>query len=137
MFTTTTTIRVRFYETDKMGFMHHSNYARYYECARTEAIRELGYTYRDIEEDGTIMPVLKIESKFIKSLFYDDEVTIHTQIQQMPRMGIISFHHQFYNQHQELVHEGSITLAMINTATNKRENGPAKLMNMLKPHFEV
>jgi acyl-CoA thioester hydrolase len=135
MFQTTTTIRVRFYETDKMGYMHHSNYARYYECARTEAIRAIGYPYAQAEKDGTIMPVVKIESKFLKPLFYDNLVTIETEMKQMPRMGIITFYHKFFNEEKELVHEGSVTLAMINTQTNKRENGPEQLMQLMQKYF--
>jgi acyl-CoA thioester hydrolase len=136
MFTTKTTLRVRFYETDKMGFMHHSNYARYYECARTEAIREIGYPYAQAEKDGTIMPVVKIESKYLLPLFYDDEVLITTEIRQLPRFGMITFHHQFFNTNNQLVHQGSITLAMVTTATNKRECGPPILMDLLKKYFE-
>jgi acyl-CoA thioester hydrolase len=136
MFTTETTLRVRFYETDKMGFMHHSNYARYYECARTESMRLFDYSYAQSEKDGTIMPVVKIESKFLKPLFYDDEVRIVTYIKQMPRFGMITFDHDFFNVQNELVHQGTITLAMINTVTNKRENGPVQLMEFLKTHFE-
>ncbi len=136
MFTTETTMRVRFYETDKMGFMHHSNYARYYECARTESMRLFDYSYAQGEKDGTYMPVVKLESKFIKPLFYDDEVRIVTYIKSMPRFGIISFYHEFFNKQNEMVHTGEVTLAMINSVTNKRENGPAKLMEFLAPYFQ-
>jgi acyl-CoA thioester hydrolase len=130
-----TQIRVRFYETDLMGYMHHSNYARYYECARTEVLRDLGYSYKQAEADGTFMPVIKIESKFVKPLYYDDLVTIQTEIKEIPRFGIISFYHKFYNEANDLVHEGSVTLAMITKATNKRENGPKRLMDLLKNYF--
>jgi acyl-CoA thioester hydrolase len=134
MFTSKTEIRVRYYETDKMGFMHHSNYARYYECARTDAIRTIGYSYADAEKDGTIMPVVKIESKFILPLYYDDVVEVHTEIRTLPRFGIITFYHKFYKD-QVLVHEGSVTLAMVNVATNKRENGPQQLMQLMSTYF--
>jgi acyl-CoA thioester hydrolase len=131
-----TKVRVRFYETDKMGYMHHSNYARYYELARTEAMRDIAYSYRQAEEDGTFMPVVKIESKFIKPLFYDDEVRVTTLIKDMPRFGMISFEHEFFNSQNELVHQGTVVLAMINSATNKRENGPAYFMAQLGKHFD-
>ncbi len=137
MFKSTTVIEVRFYETDQMGYVHHSNYARYYEIARTDALKQIGYSYKAAEEDGTYMPVIKIESKFIAPLFYDDLVTITTTIKQIPRFGIISFDHQLFNQKKELVHEGTITLAMITKATNKRENGPKKLMDLLQPYFNL
>jgi acyl-CoA thioester hydrolase len=135
MFKSSLTLRVRYYETDSMGLMHHSNYARYYECARTEAIREIGYPYAQAEKDGTIMPVVKLVSKFLKSLKYDDEVRIETQMPAMPRFGIITFYHQFFNILNELVHEGAVTLAMINTNTNKRENGPEPLIKLMQPYF--
>jgi acyl-CoA thioester hydrolase len=135
MYRHSTQVQVRFYETDKMGFMHHSNYARYYEIARTDCIKHLGYSYKQCEDDGTHMPVVKIDSKFIRPIFYDDLVTISTEIRQAPRFGIITFHHQIHNTNQELVHEGSVSLAMITTATNKRENGPARLIEAIKKYF--
>jgi acyl-CoA thioester hydrolase len=130
-----TQVRVRFYETDKMGYMHHSNYARYYELARTEAMRDIAYSYKQAELEGTFMPVVKIESKFLKPLFYDDEVRVTTLIKEMPRFGMLSFEHEFFNQDNELVHTGIVVLAMINSATNKRENGPAFFIEQLKKHF--
>jgi acyl-CoA thioester hydrolase len=128
MFTHSTQIRVRYYETDRMGFMHHSNYARYYEIARTDASHAIGFPYAKAEASGYIMPVVKIESKFMKSLTYDDLVTVKTYIKEMPRFGMLTFHHEFFNEQNELVHTGSITLAMVNTVTNKRENGPAEMI---------
>jgi acyl-CoA thioester hydrolase len=131
-----TEIQVRYYETDQMGYMHHSNYARYYECARTDAIKAIGYSYAQSEKDGTIMPVVKIESKFLKPLFYDDIVRIKTIIKEKPRFGIIHFFHEFYNAKNELMHEGQVYLAMINTVTNKRENGPPAFMEKFAQHFD-
>ncbi|MFM2388342.1 MAG: hypothetical protein RL660_3099 [Bacteroidota bacterium] len=135
MYRSKTKVQVRFYETDQMGYMHHSNYARYYEIARTDCLRELDYSYKQAEADGTYMPVVKIESKFIQPLFYDDIVEVHTEIREMPRFGMITFHHKFFNPQEILVHEGLVTLAMITRATNKRENGPAYLIEALKKFF--
>ncbi len=135
MFTHTTEVRVRYYETDQMGYMHHSNYARYYEIARTDASHAIGYPYAKVEESGYIMPVVKIESKFLKSLHYDDVVTIKTMLKEMPRFGMLTFHHEFLNAEQEIVHTGYVTLAIINTATHKRENGPADMLVEYAKHF--
>jgi acyl-CoA thioester hydrolase len=135
MFIHTTTISVRYYETDKMGFMHHSNYARYYEVARTEASHAIGFPYAKVEASGYIMPIVKIESKFLKSLVYDDKVTIKTFLKQMPRFGMLTFYHEFYNVANELVHEGNVTLAIINTVSNKRENGPKEMLDAYAVHF--
>jgi acyl-CoA thioester hydrolase len=136
MFTSETTIQVRYYETDQMGYMHHSNYARYYECARTLAMQDIGYSYGQCEKEGVYMPVIKIESKFIKPLFYEDNVLVKTVIKEKPRFGIITFHHEFFNPAGELVHTGSVTLAMINEATNKRENGPQAFIDLFNKHFK-
>ncbi len=135
MFTHTTILKVRYYETDRMGFMHHSNYARYYEVARTEASNHIGYPYAQVEAEGYIMPVVKIESKFLKSVTYEDTITIKTYLKEMPRFGMLTFHHEFFNEAQELVHTGSITLAIINLQTNKRENGPEAMLKAYAKHF--
>jgi acyl-CoA thioester hydrolase len=127
--------RVRYYETDQMGYLHHSNYTRYYELARTDAMRSIGFSYAQAEQSGTIMPVIKIESKFMKPLFYDDEVEILTIIHEIPRMGIIKFDHEFYNSEKELVHTGSVVLAMIEKSTNKRMNGPQEFMDLFLKAF--
>lgn len=136
MFQHTTKIQVRYYETDQMGLMHHSNYARYYECARTEAIREIGYAYAQAEKDGIIMPVVKIESKFIKPLYYDDKVEILTIIKEVPRFGMIHFYHEFYNEGKELVHQGQVILAMVEQATQKRISNPQPFMDLFIKHFK-
>ena len=58
-------IRVRYYETDCMGFVHHSNYVRYYETARTEMLRELGMTYPELEAQGIMLPVIDVQSRYV------------------------------------------------------------------------
>lgn len=136
MFIHSTAISVRYYETDQMGFMHHSNYARYYEIARTEASHAIGYPYSKLEANKYIMPVVKIESKFLHSLRYDDVVTVKTYLKQMPRFGMLTFDHEFFNPENLLVHTGSVTLAIINTITNKRENGPADMLEIYAKNFQ-
>ena len=84
MKTFSTTIRVRYGETDQMGVVYHGNYATYFEVARTEWLRNLGVTYKDIENSGIILPVVSLIFNFIKSAKYDDELTISVFLKKDP-----------------------------------------------------
>ena len=73
-------IRVRYYETDCMGFVHHSNYVRYYETARTEMLRELGMTYPQLEAQGIMLPVIDVQSRYVSPAFDDDLLTVRVTL---------------------------------------------------------
>lgn len=75
-------IRVRYYETDKMGVVHHSNYIRWFEIGRTELLRSLGSTYKEVEEAGLMLPVISLECAYLKPAHYDDLVEIKTKVSQ-------------------------------------------------------
>ena len=92
MYTTETTIRIHYALTDQMGIVYHGHYAQFYEIGRTEAIRSLGYTYKDIEAMGVIMPVVDIHSKFLRPAKYDDLITVKTTLREMPVHHKIVFH---------------------------------------------
>jgi len=76
MFRSETKIRVRYGETDQMGFAYYGNYAQYYEVGRVEALRGIGMSYRELEEDGVMLPVYTFSIKYLKPALYDDEITI-------------------------------------------------------------
>ena len=78
------TIRVRYNETDQMGVVYHGNYASYFEVARTEWLRNLGVTYKEMEENGTMLPVISLSFKFLKSAMYDDLLTISVSLRKNP-----------------------------------------------------
>ena len=80
MFTSETQVRIRYSETDKMGYTYYGNYAQYYEIGRTELIRKFGITYKSLEDEGIMLPVLSLNIKYIKPSFYDDLLTIKTSI---------------------------------------------------------
>src|SRR6056300_1254587 len=90
-------IRVRYGETDQMGYVYYGNYALYYEVGRVEAIRSLGYTYRQMEEEGVLMPVKKMESSYLRPVFYDELLTVKTSIQNLPDRVIV-FRAEIYNE---------------------------------------
>ena len=92
MFTSTTEIRVRYGETDQMGYLYYGNYALYYEVGRTDAIRSLGLTYKALEEMGVALPVAELHINYYRPAFYDDLITVKTMLKEMPENSKIQFH---------------------------------------------
>ena len=97
MYTTETQIRIHYALTDQMGFVYHGHYAQFYEIGRGEAIRQIGYTYKDIEAMGIIMPVVDIHSRFLRPAKYDDLITVKTILKELPVHHKIVFHSEIYN----------------------------------------
>lgn len=126
-------MRVRYAETDQMGYVYYGNYATYYEVARAECIRNLGLTYRNIEEAGVIMPVLENNSKYIRPAKYDDELTIILRIVDKPGVRI-RFDYDFYKA-DKLIHKGYTILVFVDKQTGKPCEMPALLTELLAPYF--
>ena len=103
MFSTETQIRVRYAETDQMGVVYHSNYFYYFESSRAESIRQLGYTYVDMEKMGIIMPVIEVHCKYLKPARYDDLLIVKTILKELPVHHKIEFHHEVLNEKEELL----------------------------------
>jgi acyl-CoA thioester hydrolase len=136
MFTSKTTVRVRYSETDKMGVVYHGNYAQYLEIGRTDALRQIGLTYKSFEDNGIMMPVLSLNCKYLKSAFYDDELTIVTMLKVMPKVRI-HFYFEIYNQQNELLTKAEVELVNVDMKTNKLTMAPMVLIEALKPFFEI
>jgi len=131
-----TNVRVRYGETDQMGYLYYGNYALYYEVGRAEAIRDLGITYKELEEDHHIkMPVLYLESKFLAPAYYDEHITVETYIKEMPTK-MIRFDHSVYNPQRQLLNKGVVKLFFVDMKTNKRVSTPAYVGDKLTPYFE-
>ncbi|GAA0543493.1 acyl-CoA thioesterase [Chitinophaga japonensis] len=135
MFTSITQIRVRYGETDQMGYLYYGNYGLYYEVGRAEAIRELGFTYRELEEQGVIMPVAELQIKYLRPAYYDDLITVKTILKELPAGHKIQFHSELYNEKGELLNVGVTTLVFLHTATKKKSNLPQPLKERLEPFF--
>ena len=118
-----------------MGIVYHGHYAQFYEIGRTEAIRSLGYTYRDIEALGIIMPVVDIHSKFLRPAKYDDLITVKTTLKEMPLHHKIVFHSEIYNQLNQLLNVGDVTLYFMEAKTMRRCEMPDKLKEELLKYF--
>ncbi|ELR70187.1 4-hydroxybenzoyl-CoA thioesterase [Fulvivirga imtechensis AK7] len=135
MFQHQTQIRVRYAETDQMGYVYYGNYAAYYEVARVESLRSLGLSYRQLEEQGVMMPVLENKSKYIAPATYDELLTIKTTIHKAPKVRIL-FHYEIYNESDKLIHTGETMLVFINMKTGRPCGPPEAMVNLLRPFFE-
>lgn len=131
-----TKVRVRYGETDQMGYLYYGNYALYYEVGRAEAIRDLGITYRDLEEIHRIkMPVLYLESKFLAPAHYDEEITVQTMIKELPTK-MIRFDHKVFNPKGKLLNKGVVKLFFVDMENQKRVSTPAYVGDKIAPYFE-
>ena len=135
MIKTETTLRVRYAETDQMGFVYYGVYAQYYEVGRVEAMRSLGFSYREMEESGVLMPVINLTIDYKKRALYDDEVRIVTTVKEMPSVRI-TFHYECFNQKNELLNTGSVTLVFIDKAKNKPMQPPSWFMEGFMKRFD-
>ena len=134
MYTSEVKIRVRYSETDRMGYVYHGNYAEYFEVARVETLRNLGMNYKDMEDGGIMLPVYTINVKFLKPAFYDDMLTIKSTIKEIPKARI-TFHHEIYNEKDELLSTGEVTVVFIDMKSNKPMGAPENFLNKFRKYF--
>ena len=132
MFSHQTKIRVRYAETDKMGYVYYGNYATYFEVARVEALRSLGVNYKEMEDSGVMLPVLSYFTKFFKPAFYDEELTIKLYIKELPKARI-HFYFETFNSSDIKINEAEVVLVFVDMQKNKPCSAPEGLVNQLKP----
>lgn len=125
-----TNIRVRYSETDQMGVVYHGNYAQFFEIGRTEWLRSMGITYKDMENTGIMLPVISLTCNFKKSALYDDILTVTTFLVKKPSVRI-EFTYEIINQNKELICTGNSTLVFINKNTKK----PIRCLDYLMEKF--
>jgi acyl-CoA thioester hydrolase len=130
-----TKIRVRYGETDQMGYVYYGVYAQYYEVGRVEALRLLGFSYKEIEQKGLLMPVIDFSISYKKPAYYDDEITVITLIREKPNGYRFNFEYECYNSSNELLNTGKVTLVMLEKATNKMAKIPEWFENALNRFF--
>ena len=135
MFEHSTKIRVRYGETDQMGYMYYGNYAEFYEVGRVEMLRSLGLTYSGMEASGIMMPVLELNCKYLKPALYDEEITVKVTMNKMPGIRI-HFKYDLYNEKNDLINTGETLLVFINMKTNRPCLPPTDFLNKLQPFFE-
>ena len=135
MYTFETTVRVRYAETDQMGYVYYGNYAAFYEVGRVELFRSLGFSYKALEDSGVMMPVLELHSRFLKPSRYDEEITVRTHLKEKPGVKI-RFEYELFNQDGELLNTGSTTLVFVDMKRNRPCVAPHDFMERLKAHFD-
>ena len=135
MYVSETTVRVRYGETDQMGYAYYGNYAMYYEVARVESLRHLGLTYKSIEAQGIIMPVLENKSKYIAPAYYDQLLRIVCVIREKPGIRI-KFEYEIFNEENKLIHIGETLLVFVDKMTSKPCRPPEAMEKVLEPFFK-
>ena len=127
--------RVRYGETDQMGYLYYGRFADLYEIGRVEMLRSLGLTYREMEEErGIMLPVKSLQMRFVRPAKYDELLTIKTTLREMPDKDIL-FHVEVFNENNKLVNGGSVRLVFVDMKTNRTVTAPSFLVEKLEPYF--
>ncbi len=129
-------IRVRYADTDQMGYVYYGNYARYYEIGRVEALRSIGFHYKVMEDEGVMMPVYENRSRYLQPARYDDELSIQVTIRTIPKVRVL-FEYEIRNQEGVLLNVGETTLVFQRRDTAKLCVAPERLLAKLQPYFET
>lgn len=133
MYVTETQIRVRYAETDRMGYCYYGNYAQYFEVARVESLRSLGISYKTLEDEGVLLPVINFNIDYKKPAHYDDLLTIKCLVRELPGVRI-TFDYQTYRS-ETLLNEASTTLVFVNQSENKPMRIPDQLLSKFRPFY--
>lgn len=128
------TFRVMYPDTDKMGTVHHSNYAKYYETARWELFRSIGISYHSVEEAGYMLPVIRMNFRFLKMVNYDAQLCVKTTLKAIKGVRIW-FTYKLYNEQNELVNEAETELAFVEMGTWKPCVAPEFVLKALEFRF--
>lgn len=134
MYTHKTKIRVRYAETDQMGYVYHGNFATYYEVARVEMLREMGLPYKKLEDRGVRMPVLSLQCDFIAPARYDDLITVKVTVTQKPSVKMF-FSFEVFNENNVLLNTGKMILVFVDAATGKPCRCPIEITELFEQYF--
>src|SRR5688500_8148072 len=137
MFISETQIRVRYAETDQMNVVYYGNYAQYFEVGRAESIRQLGFTYKDMEAMGVIMLVVEMHCRYLRAAQYDDLLTVKTTLKELPTGHKIEFYQEVFNETGKLLTAGRVVLYFLKSSGMEKATMPEELRKKLEPFFEV
>ena len=127
-------MRVRYGETDRMGFLFHAHYANYYEVGRTECIRQLGLTYREIEDAGVLMPVTDLSIKFLLPAGYDETITVISTIPSLPAVRMV-VHGEMKNEQGQVINQSEVRLTFLEASSKRIVVAPDVLLSRLQSFF--
>jgi len=134
MFSHETQVRVRYGETDQMGYVYYGDYAEYFEVGRVEALRSLGFPYRRLEEEGVMLPVRELHTMYHQPARYDDLLTVRTTITALPSVRIV-FGYEVRNEVGALLCEAETTLVFVDRTTMRPRRAPDDLVAVLAEYF--
>ena len=123
-------IRVRYGETDRMGYCYYGNYAQFLEVGRVEALRESGVSYKELEDNGIALPVQNYQISYKRPAYYDDTLTIVTRIRKLEGARIV-FDYEVFNQKDELICEAETTLVFVNMKSGRPVKAPDEVLKAL------
>lgn len=129
-----TKIRVCYADTDKLGVVYYGNYPRFYEIARTELLRSTGLTYKEIEDDGIVLPVRNLNINYLKPAYYDDLLTVKTTLMEKPTVKL-KIRSEIYNEKQELINTSEIMLVFTDAKTGKPVKPPVTFLNAVDKYI--
>ena len=129
-----THIRVRYGETDQMGYVYYGNYAQFFEVGRVEWLRALGVSYKSLEESGIMLPVIQLNINYMKPAKYDDLLTITTIMTKKPLVKI-EFDFEVHNENNELLTTGFTSLVFMDMKKNKPIKAPQYLLDQIYAQF--
>jgi len=135
MYEFNTQVRVRYAEADPMNVVYYGNYAQYFEVGRVESLRNLGISYKGIEDMGIMLPVVELNIKYLRPAKYDDLLTIKSQIKELPTDHRIIFDQEIYNEEGKLLTIGKVKLYFMDSKLGKRASMPATMLEKLSTYF--
>jgi acyl-CoA thioester hydrolase len=130
---TITKIKVRYCETDQMGIVHHSSYINYFEHSRIQWIKKNGFSYAKLEMSGIILPVSKLNVSYLSPAFFDDELTVETELMKIPSSKLI-FSYMVLRDNIEITKAQTI-LAFVDKVSKKPMKCPKELYNKFSSLF--
>lgn len=130
MYVHETKIRIRYGETDQMGYVYYGNYAQFFEIGRVETLRSLGFSYKSLEDQGIMLPVTDLQIRYLKPALYDDLITIRTKIVTIPTVKI-EFTYEIFNEKNDLLTTASTTLVFVKKETMRPTPPPTDLVKKL------
>ena len=126
-----TKIRVEYHHTDQMGVVHHSNYVKFFEVARTEWLRAIGLTYAEMERRGVMMPIVEVQVRYHQPAYYDELISVKAFVDEMP-MARMCFRYEIRGEDDRDIASGSTTLGFIDRETRRPQRAPKWLLEVLE-----
>ncbi|MCF6241549.1 MAG: acyl-CoA thioesterase [Bacteroidales bacterium] len=129
-------IRVRYDEVDKMGYLYHGNYAKYFHIGRTELLRKIGFSDNELEKQNIILPVSEMNIKFIKPVFYDEVITVVSHLKEISGVRL-RFFYQIFNQNNELVNQADMSVAFVDKISRKLIRIPQNIYDIIQSKINL